>query len=155
MKFKATYEVELEIEAPSRKKAQEIADSIKFQHDSFGNSSSVKTISCTQQPLIYNKKSGSFVPKYEVIYTDFDDIGLLLENNEFSHPKRVLARNNSLNPDGRNPEYDGAEFVHWNHSGVYLTKEEWKHISYSKPVSSIFEELGINTEQKTMSSYKL
>ena len=77
---------------------------------------------------------------YEVVCTkSYLDVGLLIEKNNKSKPKRVLARTSTY---GSN-EYGGVETVTWINTGVFLTKDEWKDISYNKGTSQILKELGI------------
>lgn len=79
---------------------------------------------------------------YEVVCTkSYLDVGLLIEKYK-SKPKRVLSRAStySSNPE---PEYGGVETLKWVNTGVFLSKDEWKKISYNKGTKQILNELGI------------
>ena len=79
---------------------------------------------------------------YEVVCTEsYLDIGLLIEENDKLKPKRVLARASAYSSE---PEYGGVEILTWVHTGVFLSKDEWEHISYNKPTDHILSELGID-----------
>lgn len=83
--------------------------------------------------------------KYEVVCTKhYHDIGLCLETNNKLEPKRVLSRATYY---GSDTEYGGVETVTWVKTGVYLTKDEWKNISYNKGTDEILRDLCI--EKKT------
>lgn len=80
---------------------------------------------------------------YEVVCTKgYLDVGLLIEKNDKLKPKRVLSRAStySSNPE---PEYGGVETLKWVNTGVFLSKDEWKKISYNKGTDQILNELGI------------
>lgn len=78
---------------------------------------------------------------YEVVCTkSYLDVGLLIEKNYKSKPKRVLARASTYSNE---PEYGGVETLTWIKTGVFLSKDEWKNISYNKATSQILSELGI------------
>lgn len=78
---------------------------------------------------------------YEVVCTKhYHDIGLCLEKNNKLEPKRVLSRAAYY---GSDTEYGGVETVTWVKTGVFLSKEEWKNISYNKGTDQILSDLGI------------
>lgn len=78
---------------------------------------------------------------YEVICTEhYLDVGLLIGKNDKSKPKRVLARASTY---GSNGIYGGVETLAWVNTGVFLSKDEWKNISYNKSTDQILDELGI------------
>ena len=78
---------------------------------------------------------------YEVVCTkSYLDVGLCIEKNNKSEPKRVLSRAAYY---GSDTEYGGVETVTWVNTGVFLSKEEWKNISYNKGTDQILSELGI------------
>lgn len=80
---------------------------------------------------------------YEVVCTkSYLDIGLLIEKNDELKPKRVLARALAYSSDPE-PEYGGVETLTWVHTGVFLSKDEWKNISCDKATDQILSELGI------------
>lgn len=82
--------------------------------------------------------------KYEVVCTkNYLDVGLLIEKNSKSKPKRVLARSTDYNHDS---EYGGVEYCDWINTGVFLSEDEWKKISYNKWTNEILGELGIKQE---------
>lgn len=77
---------------------------------------------------------------YEVVCTSsYLDVGLLVEKNSKSEPKRVLARTYN----GEEREYGGVESQAWVNTGVFLSKDEWNNISYKKDTNDILKELGI------------
>ena len=77
---------------------------------------------------------------YEVVCTSsYLDVGLLVEKNSKSEPKRVLARTYN----GEDREYGGVESQAWVNTGVFLSKDEWNNISYKKGTDDILKELGI------------
>lgn len=77
---------------------------------------------------------------YEVVCTSsYLDVGLLVEKNNKSEPKRVLARTYN----GEEREYGGVESQAWVNTGVFLSKDEWNNISYEKGTNDILKELGI------------
>ena len=79
--------------------------------------------------------------KYEIVCTkSYLDIGLLIETNNELKPKRVLARASTYSTDS---EYGGVETLTWLKTGVFLSKDEWKNISYNKATDQILSELGI------------
>lgn len=79
--------------------------------------------------------------KYEVVCTQgYLDVGLLIERNDKFKPKRVLARASKYSSDS---EYGGVEALTWVNTGVFLSKDEWKNISYNKATDQILNELGI------------
>ena len=81
---------------------------------------------------------------YEVVCTKhYHDIGLCLEKNNKSEPKRVLSRAAYY---GSDTEYGGVEIVTWVKTGVFLSKEEWKNVSYNKGTDQILSDLGIKKE---------
>jgi len=84
-------------------------------------------------------------PSYEVVYSDYDDIGLAIEVNGY-FPKKVLCRF-GFTINGDLEEYGGIDLIDWHHTNIFLTKEEWKHISYKKSPDLILQELNINTEK--------
>lgn len=78
---------------------------------------------------------------YEVVCTkNYLDVGLLIEKTYHSKPKRVLARASTYSSDH---EYGGVETLTWVNTGVFLSKEEWKNVSYNKATEEILNELGI------------
>ena len=80
---------------------------------------------------------------YEVVCTkNYLDVGLLIEKNYKLKPKRVLARASAYSSKPE-PEYGGVETATWVNTGVFLSKDEWKNISYNKATSQILSELGI------------
>lgn len=82
--------------------------------------------------------------KCEVVCTaSYLDVGLLIEKNNKSKPKRVLARASTYGSDN---EYGAVECLNWINTGVFLSKEELKNISYNKPTDQILDELGIEKE---------
>ena len=82
--------------------------------------------------------------KYEVVWTKSGDVGLLIEENSKSEPKRVLARALEYEwRDNSDREYGGVELVKWIRTGVFLSKEEWRNISCKNPSSKILTMLGI------------
>ena len=84
---------------------------------------------------------------YEVVCTkSYLDIGLLIEKNDELKPKRVLARALAYSSDPE-PEYGGVETLTWVHTGVFLSKDEWKNISCDKATDQILSELGIEKNQ--------
>ena len=84
--------------------------------------------------------------KYEVVCTpSYFDVGLLIETNNKRKPKRVLARASFY---GSETEYGGVEVQTWVNTGVFLTKEEWKKITYEKGTNQILNELGIEKKIK-------
>jgi hypothetical protein len=81
------------------------------------------------------------VHKYEVVCTKrYLDVGLLITKNHKSKPKRVFARAGTYSKD---TEYGGVETLDWINTGVFLSKDEWKNISYNKGTDQILKELGI------------
>lgn len=77
---------------------------------------------------------------YEVVCTQsYLDVGLLVEKNSKSEPKRVLARTYN----GEERQYGGVESQAWVNTGVFLSKDEWNNISYKKDTDDILKELGI------------
>ena len=83
---------------------------------------------------------------YEVVCTEhYLDVGLLVEKNSKSEPKRVLARSQTYNKDG---EYGGVETLTWVNTGIFLSKDQWKNISYNKDTDQILSELGIEKKIK-------
>lgn len=81
---------------------------------------------------------------YEVVCTkSYLDVGLLIEKNNKSKPKRVLARASGYSNDN---EYGGVEALTWVHTGVFLSKEEWQNVSYDKSTSQIKSTNQILTE---------
>jgi len=84
---------------------------------------------------------------YEVVYTQsYLDVGLCIERNDKFKPKRVLARASrySKHINGSNDrEYGGVEAITWINTGVFLSKDEWRNISYDKDTDQILRELGI------------
>ena len=82
--------------------------------------------------------------KYEVVCTkSYLDVGLLIEKNSKSKPKRVLAMSTDYNHDA---EYGGVEYCYWINTGVFLSEDEWKKISYNKWTNEILSELGIKQD---------
>jgi hypothetical protein len=78
---------------------------------------------------------------YEIVCTKhYHDVGLCIEKNNKLEPKRVLSRASEYSSDR---EYGGVETVTWVKTGVFLSKEEWKNISYNKGTDQILSELGI------------
>ena len=83
---------------------------------------------------------------YEVVCTQsYLDVGLLIEKNHESKPKRVLSRASLY---GSDTEYGGVEIQTWINTGVFLSKEEWQKISYEKDTNQILSELGIEKKIK-------
>lgn len=81
---------------------------------------------------------------YEVVFTkSYLDVGLLIEKNDKSKPKRVLSRAYAYSSSFE-PEYGGVETITWINTGVFLSKDEWKNISYNKATDQILSELGIS-----------
>ena len=79
--------------------------------------------------------------KYEVVCTEnYLDVGLTIDWDLKSNPTRVLARSSSYDMDA---EYGGVEFLTWIRTGIFLSIDEWKDISYNKTTDDILEELGI------------
>lgn len=82
--------------------------------------------------------------KYEVVCTkNYLDVGLLIEKDNKSKPKRVLARSTDYNHDA---EYGCVEYCDWINTGVFLSEDEWKKISYNKWTNEILSELGIKQD---------
>ena len=78
---------------------------------------------------------------YEVVCSEhYLDVGLLVEKNHKSEPKRIRARSSTYS---RSHEYGGVEYVKWINTGVFLSTDEWNKITYNKPTEQILKELGI------------
>lgn len=78
---------------------------------------------------------------YEVVCTQsYLDVGLCIEKNYNLEPKQVLARASTY---GHGSCYGGVETLTWIKTGKFLSKDEWKNISYNKSTDQILDELGI------------
>ena len=87
--------------------------------------------------------------KYEVVCTEnYWDVGLTIDWDLKSNPTRVLARSSSYDMDA---EYGGVELLTWIRTGIFLSIDEWKDISYNKSTDDILEELGIKKIKKAYS----
>ena len=92
--------------------------------------------------------------RYEVVCTEnYWDIGIAVEKTSITgKPSVVLgraSRHSSVSPYdkvsnyGNCGQYGGVELCNWIHTGIFLTLEEWKKISYERDGDSILHALGI------------
>jgi len=82
---------------------------------------------------------------YEVVHTKgVADIGLLTETLSDGTPKTILARSSKYNIDS---QYGGTELLHWTHTGIFMTREEWNRISYETPTHILRERLGLGKSE--------
>lgn len=78
---------------------------------------------------------------YEVVCSQhYLDVGLLVEKDSKSKPKRIRARSSTYS---YRSEYGGVGYVTWINTGVFLSEKEWDEITYNKPTDQILKELGI------------
>lgn len=74
-------------------------------------------------------------------------LGCLQKKNDKQEPKRVLSRAWHDNDEG---EYGAVEKLDWIRTGVFLTKDEWRKISYKKGTDEILNELGVKKQAPTV-----
>ena len=88
--------------------------------------------------------------KYEVVCSEHCyDVGLLIEKDYNSKPKRIRAKNYG----SPKAEYGGVELINWINTGVFLSEKEWDEITYKKSTSRVLDYLGI--ERKTTMAKKV
>lgn len=89
---------------------------------------------------------------YEVVCTkSYLDVGLCVEENNKGQPTQVLSRTStygSMTTEYGTNQYGNAENIIWKRTGVFLSVEEWKRISYNKSTKEILHELGIKPNPK-------
>lgn len=86
--------------------------------------------------------------RYEFVCTkDYLSVGLLVEKDASSKPKRILARVETYS-GRREPEYSCIDPRDWIHTGIFLSKKEWRKLSFNKSSDEILKLLGINKKSK-------
>lgn len=77
----------------------------------------------------------------EVVHTPkYLDVGLLVKVDGNGNPEKILARYNQYSGSGY---YGGLNFVHWMHTGKYMTVDEWNRLTQYKSTDDVLSALSI------------
>ena len=77
----------------------------------------------------------------EVVHTQkYLDVGLLVKVDGNGNPEKILARYGQYSGSGC---YGGLSFVRWQHTGKYMTVDEWNRLTQCKSTDEILSALSI------------